>query len=450
MEFHFPIKSTIDARRSARSFRMEPVAPEVLGAVKDFARSMPVPFDHSVEIQFFHADPTKTLYSFMKSPPDNVAFLAETDTISITKVGFVGELLILFAQSKGLSTCWYGHYRLAELERLMPHLQSPDQAAESNMGYGYSKGETVGIRAICTTPLGYYEDNGLRLMDRITEKAISFKRKEIEELLVDQSVYSQLSADVLFALDLGRKAPSAGNAQMWRFAFEDSFQTITIAMPPGYKHFKWEHPNVDIGICACHVWLGLLDKGYDPKIEVSEDAGRAVWKITVGKAKVEKKRIVIDFLYLDLSVCTRCQGTDTSLDEALAEVSEALKATGVEVMLNKINVVSEELAIQHKFFSSPTIRVNGNDIQIDGKESLCESCGDLCGDDVDCRVWVYQGEEYTIPPKAMIIDAILKEVYGNDSTVKDEKEYVLPENLKRFYESMKANKESVQTKSSCC
>jgi hypothetical protein len=56
---------------------------------------------------------------------------------------------------------------------------------------------------------------------------------------------------------------------MWRFAFEDSFQTITIAMPPGYKHFKWEHPNVDIGICACHVWLGLLDKGYDPKIEVS-------------------------------------------------------------------------------------------------------------------------------------------------------------------------------------
>ena len=34
----------------------------------------------------------------------------------------------------------------------------------------------------------------------------------------------------------------------------------------------------------------------------------------------EEKRLVIDFLYLDLSVCTRCQGTDSSLDEALAEV----------------------------------------------------------------------------------------------------------------------------------
>jgi hypothetical protein len=65
---------------------MEPVAQDVIDAVKDFAGTMPVPFDHSVEIRFFHADPTKTLYSFMKSPPDNVAFLAKTDTISITNV----------------------------------------------------------------------------------------------------------------------------------------------------------------------------------------------------------------------------------------------------------------------------------------------------------------------------------------------------------------------------
>lgn len=150
----------------------------------------------------------------------------------------------------------------------------------------------------------------------------------------------------------------------------------------------------------------------------------------------QKRSIVIDFLFLDLSVCTRCQGTDTSLDEALAEVSKVLEATGVNVVVNKINVTDEKLAVKHKFVSSPTIRVNGNDIQMDVKESLCESCGDLCGDDVDCRVWVYQGKEYTVPPKAMIIEAILKEVYGgvrgNDFT---EQEYVLPENLRNFYKA---------------
>lgn len=154
------------------------------------------------------------------------------------------------------------------------------------------------------------------------------------------------------------------------------------------------------------------------------------------KNEMEKKRIIIDFLFLDLNVCARCQGTDTSLDEALSEVSAVLNATGVEVGVNKINVVSEELAVKHKFVSSPTIRVNGRDIQMDIKESLCESCGDLCGDEVDCRVWVYQGKEYTVPPKAMIIEAILREVYGGSENREEEPEYSLPDNLKKFYEAM--------------
>jgi len=155
---------------------------------------------------------------------------------------------------------------------------------------------------------------------------------------------------------------------------------------------------------------------------------------------VEKRKIVIDFLFLDLSVCTRCQGTDASLDEALAEVSKVLEATGTEVVLNKVNVNTEELAIANKFVSSPTIRVNGYDIQMDVKESLCESCGDLCGDEVDCRVWVYQGKEYTVPPKAMIIEAILKEVYGGHEGHTPAQEYVLPENLKHFYSVMESKK----------
>lgn len=150
----------------------------------------------------------------------------------------------------------------------------------------------------------------------------------------------------------------------------------------------------------------------------------------------EKKKIAIDFLYLDLNVCTRCQGTDNSLDEAVSEVSKVLEAAGTEVVVNKINVVSEALAIQHKFISSPTIRVNGNDIQVDVKESLCESCGDLCGDEVDCRVWTYQGQEYTVPPKAMIIEAMLREVYGNGSINQESKQYEVPENLRHFYASM--------------
>lgn len=145
------------------------------------------------------------------------------------------------------------------------------------------------------------------------------------------------------------------------------------------------------------------------------------------------KRVEIDFLYLDLSVCTRCQGADQSLDQALSEVSQALKAAGAEVVVNKINVNTEELAEKHRFVSSPTIRVNGRDIQMEVKESTCESCGDLCGEDVDCRVWVYRGRDYTVLPKELIVDAILREVYGGNEKRPPEGRYVVPENLKRFY-----------------
>jgi hypothetical protein len=163
----------------------------------------------------------------------------------------------------------------------------------------------------------------------------------------------------------------------------------------------------------------------------------------------EKKKIVIDFMYLDLNVCDRCRGTEGSLEEAIAEVKRVLELTGVEVVVNKIHIDSEEKAIQYRFESSPTIRINGKDIQLETKESLCESCGDLCGDEVDCRVWIYNGEEYNVPPKAMIIDAILREIYGssgssdNDENKKEQK-YELPKNLKNFFEAMRGKGENMK------
>jgi len=153
--------------------------------------------------------------------------------------------------------------------------------------------------------------------------------------------------------------------------------------------------------------------------------------------KPGRNQLIIDFLYLDLSVCTRCQGAESSLDEALIEVSKVLEATGTDVKVNKINVNTKQLATIHKFLSSPTIRVNGHDIQMEFKESLCESCGDLCGDTVDCRIWIYQGKEYIEPPKAMIIEGILKAVYGGVLNANiSEKEYIMPENLEHFYKVM--------------
>jgi hypothetical protein len=150
-----------------------------------------------------------------------------------------------------------------------------------------------------------------------------------------------------------------------------------------------------------------------------------------------EKHITIDFMYLDLSACTRCRGTDSSLEEAVQEVAKKIETIGIRVDVNKIHITSEEQALELGFVVSPTIRVNGQDIQVDFRESLCESCGTLCDCEggVSCREWHYQGEWYTKPPKDLIVEAILKAIYGG--TIGEQKMALraekLPVNLKRFF-----------------
>jgi hypothetical protein len=156
-----------------------------------------------------------------------------------------------------------------------------------------------------------------------------------------------------------------------------------------------------------------------------------------------KKPIAIDFLYLDTTVCGRCQDTEAALDEAVSSVAAVLDAAGYAVAVDKVNIATREQAIRHRFVSSPTIRVNGNDIAVELKESLCEDCGALCGDAVECRVWVYNGVEYSAPPKALIVDAILRAVYSPGQGKPERESYRLPANLRTYF-AAKARKDEAE------
>lgn len=274
-------ENAINIRRSTRSFEMTPVEDSKMELIKSFADNFQVPFEHSVKIRMFKANPDKKLYTVFSSPPDGAAFITNTDALSVSASGFIGELFILYATSLGLTTCWYGHYLLSELERIMPHLG--EHGASSTARWGYGKGIVEGERAICITPVGYWQKEGMRLFDRMQTSFISYKRKPVNAFLEDGVSEENLPTDLLYAFDLARKAPSAANSQHWRFKVSPDYKTITIAMPVGYKHIKWEHPDVDIGICACHFWIGLAIKNMDCKVSLTEDQGRAVWHFEIFK-----------------------------------------------------------------------------------------------------------------------------------------------------------------------
>jgi nitroreductase len=264
----------IERRRSTRSYAMRPVDEEKMRLLRSFLDGMRLPVSEKVAVRLFKANPDKKLYMVFDAPPDNMAFLARTDLASISAAGFAGEIAILYAESLGLATCWYGHYESAELERVMPHLGG----ATPSVKWGYGKGAAEGVRAICVTPLGYWQREGVRLFDRVQEKLISHKRKPLEALLEGGVTPEGLSPEVRFALDLARLAPSAANSQHWRFHVGANGKAVSIAMPVGYRHIKWEHPDVDVGICASHFWLGLQMKNVECAVSLAEEEGRAVWR----------------------------------------------------------------------------------------------------------------------------------------------------------------------------
>jgi hypothetical protein len=155
--------------------------------------------------------------------------------------------------------------------------------------------------------------------------------------------------------------------------------------------------------------------------------------------EVTRRRLPIDFLYLDLDVCARCRGTDASLGAALETVRGMLQAAGVDVRLKKTLVDSEQKALSLGFLTSPTIRVDGRDIALEFRESRCESEACACGSGsgqgrIQCRVWVHEGKEYTEAPAPMIVSSILSAVYGPPApaaAIAPLRE--LPENLRHFF-----------------
>jgi ACR3 family arsenite efflux pump ArsB len=75
-------------------------------------------------------------------------------------------------------------------------------------------------------------------------------------------------------------------------------------------------------------------------------------------------------------------------------LTPTLNIAGFEVEYNKIEMNTAEVAKQYKFLSSPTIRVNSQDICQSVEENSCGCCSDISGTDVNCRVGIGFFQKY--------------------------------------------------------
>ncbi len=144
----------------------------------------------------------------------------------------------------------------------------------------------------------------------------------------------------------------------------------------------------------------------------------------------------IQLLAIDLSTCSRCTGSLSNVEQAIATLQPVLASTGTVIQFQRILVESVAQAEQLRFVSSPTIRVNGHDIILETTESRCGDCSDISGstEGTACRTWSYQGETYTEAPVGMIVDAILREIYqGEDPVPGVSHPMEVPQNLQQFF-----------------
>jgi hypothetical protein len=112
------------------------------------------------------------------------------------------------------------------------------------------------------------------------------------------------------------------------------------------------------------------------------------------------------------------------------------------VRVTKTHVTSEEQARAARFASSPTVRINGTDIQLESRESFCEDCGKLCKEaSVKCREWRFHDAWFKSPPKGLFLEAIIAAMNGDAKSASPAAAttpFDVPDNLKRFFAAKKA------------
>lgn len=146
-----------------------------------------------------------------------------------------------------------------------------------------------------------------------------------------------------------------------------------------------------------------------------------------------QQSITIEVFYLDSNVCDRCRNTLAAVDDAVALMKPIAGALGYALTVHRVHITSLSLAQRHHFVGSPTVRVNGRDVNENIAEDSCLACGSLCGDSVTCRTFTYQGQTSQILPLGLMIETMMKALLS-PSPHQDTTPYEVPANLKRFFE----------------
>ena len=232
----FPIRETIEKRRSVRTYETRPLSREDRERLTSYAARIENPFGVPVRIGLIETErseqPKKLgTYGVIKGAGSFLGIAAPQDKLGLEAAGYAMEKLVLYATHLGLGTCWLaGTLNREGFTRAM------------------HTGEDEWMPAI--TPVGYAAEKPSFHEQLMRSTMKSARRKPWKELFFRADFKTPLTeADTgAYAepLELLRLAPSATNAQPWRVVMDGQFFHYSLANYPGHHLYWRSHDRSDL------------------------------------------------------------------------------------------------------------------------------------------------------------------------------------------------------------
>lgn len=249
MEQLFQIEETIKKRKSVRNYEKRGLSEQQRSEIVTYMNQIENPFQVKVKFHFLETellDKGQKLgtYGVIQGAKDYLGVTVKNTDFAMEAVGYAFEMLVLYATSLGLGTCWMGGtFNRNQFKTAMEISENDVFPIISPIGIPLEKRS---------------------LTDTLVRKiAKSDQRKEWQELFFSTSFENILSkedaSDYVTALELVRIAPSASNKQPWRIVKDgELFHFFKVQ---GYGDvFGYDIQSVDMGIAACHFELALKEK----------------------------------------------------------------------------------------------------------------------------------------------------------------------------------------------
>ena len=260
MNIQFPVQESVNARYSVRNYSDRPIDAETRQAIEDFINDLDNPFASQVNFHYLDQNAMQVqeklgTYGVIKGARQYIGTTIKSEPEALEAVGYELEAVMLYLANQGIGTCWLGG--------------TFDRA-------GFASAMNVGEDEIfpIITPYGYpaVKKHVKEVMMRKLIKAD--QRKVWQEIFFHNDFNTALTqaqaADLEFALEMVRLAPSASNKQPWRVVLTDTGCHFYEYKEPGYSdRFPYDIQRIDMGIAACHFDLAVTEKNITGHFETN-------------------------------------------------------------------------------------------------------------------------------------------------------------------------------------